>query len=516
MTAKLMFLQRQIKEQRNELSANVESKRDKDMITLEQGGPRKEILQKKFGGGLLHSMSLSRAPSSRHRNLDIPGMGNESSVPVLRKPGLETYVAEPVHNGLVGDGVSNYGFHGVEKVHVPVHKTVLLPAEWRTRVHAARRRVLLIILVYVRWSSVLRRKRRMPRVNSFSYYIPAVFDEDLKRFLAEHKKYARLLAEGGGGGKGLKFKEADPVVSVVSHVSDEESEDEGSVKPMVAKGALRTSKTMTRVGGNSLKVLVPSPSARKPGLARGSLSSLLEGNVNHGESSGGAEGDRPSPNSDRNSPAASSSRPQNLMHFPTFSGPAGRTSYAGNATDFTATATAPFSTSYQEGLIQGSPQTSKYGFKPAYLRSLAPKAVERAVKSNWQGRASESGAIQGQSSNAALPDAVVCDAPESPRSSIIPGSTDWRTTPCTSFNTAVTDGINTSNSSRIDSRQVSNASSILTFPSINARERFRIDSSQTAASAGGLASPVQPSHVSSDIRWDGGGWWSGGRGGEEA
>lgn len=201
MTAKLMFLQRQIKEQRNEISANVsdvasspltsfdvlltqvDGKRDKDAL-LEQGGPRMEILQKRFGGGLLHSMSLARAPSTRHR--DIPGLSIQAEGSGLiypRKPALETFVPEPVHSGNIGDGVSNYGFHGVERVVAPVHKGAVQPAEWRTRLHAARRRVLLIVLVYVRWSSVLRRKRRMPRVNSFSYYIPAIFDEDLKRFV---------------------------------------------------------------------------------------------------------------------------------------------------------------------------------------------------------------------------------------------------------------------------------------------------------------------------------------------
>jgi hypothetical protein len=50
-------------------------------------------------------------------------------------------------------------------------------------VHAARRRVFLLVWVAVRLLQRLKRKRRMCRVHSFSYYIPFVLQQDSKRFV---------------------------------------------------------------------------------------------------------------------------------------------------------------------------------------------------------------------------------------------------------------------------------------------------------------------------------------------
>ena len=58
--------------------------------------------------------------------------------------------------------------------------------EWRTRVHAARRRTILVVMAAVRLQTALRgnnRRRKMRPVDSFSYYIPGVLGTDLKRFL---------------------------------------------------------------------------------------------------------------------------------------------------------------------------------------------------------------------------------------------------------------------------------------------------------------------------------------------
>ncbi len=51
------------------------------------------------------------------------------------------------------------------------------PAEWRRRMHAARRRTMLVVVGLVRWQMAMARRpgpKRLPRVNSFSYYIPQV------------------------------------------------------------------------------------------------------------------------------------------------------------------------------------------------------------------------------------------------------------------------------------------------------------------------------------------------------
>lgn len=51
------------------------------------------------------------------------------------------------------------------------------PAEWRQRMHAARRRTMLVVVGLVRWQMAMARRpgpKRLPRVNSFSYYIPQV------------------------------------------------------------------------------------------------------------------------------------------------------------------------------------------------------------------------------------------------------------------------------------------------------------------------------------------------------
>lgn len=58
-------------------------------------------------------------------------------------------------------------------------------AEWRVRVHAARRRVMLVVLTAVRLQRGLSHPRRMQRVDSFSLYIPIVLGEEAGRFVDE-------------------------------------------------------------------------------------------------------------------------------------------------------------------------------------------------------------------------------------------------------------------------------------------------------------------------------------------
>ena len=63
-------------------------------------------------------------------------------------------------------------------------------AQWRTRVHAARRRTILVVMAAVRLQTALRgnnRRRKMRPVDSFSHCIPGVLGTDLKRFLVSTK-----------------------------------------------------------------------------------------------------------------------------------------------------------------------------------------------------------------------------------------------------------------------------------------------------------------------------------------
>ena len=45
---------------------------------------------------------------------------------------------------------------------------------WRTNVHSARRRVILVVLVTIRLRQGLNHPQRLRRVDSFSFYIPQV------------------------------------------------------------------------------------------------------------------------------------------------------------------------------------------------------------------------------------------------------------------------------------------------------------------------------------------------------
>ncbi|KXZ56043.1 hypothetical protein GPECTOR_2g1595 [Gonium pectorale] len=72
------------------------------------------------------------------------------------------------------------------------------PAEWRLRMHAARRRALLLVGAAARWQVALSRRpgpKRLPRVNSFSYYIPQVLGDEAPRFIEEAKAVAKIKAD---------------------------------------------------------------------------------------------------------------------------------------------------------------------------------------------------------------------------------------------------------------------------------------------------------------------------------
>lgn len=69
------------------------------------------------------------------------------------------------------------------------------PAEWRQRMHAARRRTMLVVVGLVRWQMAMARRpgpKRLPRVNSFSYYIPQVLRDEATRFIEEALAVSRI------------------------------------------------------------------------------------------------------------------------------------------------------------------------------------------------------------------------------------------------------------------------------------------------------------------------------------
>lgn len=53
-------------------------------------------------------------------------------------------------------------------------------AEWRVRMHAARRRTMLVIRAMVLMRSGVRRTSRLSRVDSFSYMIPDILGAGAK------------------------------------------------------------------------------------------------------------------------------------------------------------------------------------------------------------------------------------------------------------------------------------------------------------------------------------------------
>ncbi|KAG1666285.1 hypothetical protein FOA52_004766 [Chlamydomonas sp. UWO 241] len=65
-------------------------------------------------------------------------------------------------------------------------------AEWRLRVHAARRRTMLVVQTVVRLRRGLNHPRRMDRVDSFSLYIPMALADDCGRFVEEAERCATL------------------------------------------------------------------------------------------------------------------------------------------------------------------------------------------------------------------------------------------------------------------------------------------------------------------------------------
>ncbi|GIL47589.1 hypothetical protein Vafri_4374 [Volvox africanus] len=72
------------------------------------------------------------------------------------------------------------------------------PAEWRLRMHQARRRLILLVGAIARWQLALSRRpgpKRLPRVNSFSYFIPQVLGAEAKRFIEEATAIAKIKAD---------------------------------------------------------------------------------------------------------------------------------------------------------------------------------------------------------------------------------------------------------------------------------------------------------------------------------
>eukprot|EP00198_Chlamydomonas_reinhardtii_P001742 XP_001691078.1 predicted protein [Chlamydomonas reinhardtii] len=72
------------------------------------------------------------------------------------------------------------------------------PAEWRVRMHQARRRTILVVSAMSKWQLAMAQRpgpKRLPRVSSFSYYIPKVLGEEAPRFIEEAKAVAKIQAD---------------------------------------------------------------------------------------------------------------------------------------------------------------------------------------------------------------------------------------------------------------------------------------------------------------------------------
>ncbi|KAG2445998.1 hypothetical protein HXX76_000601 [Chlamydomonas incerta] len=72
------------------------------------------------------------------------------------------------------------------------------PAEWRVRLHQARRRTILVVAAISKWQLAMALRpgpKRLPRVSSFSYYIPKVLGDEAPRFIEEAKAVAKIQAD---------------------------------------------------------------------------------------------------------------------------------------------------------------------------------------------------------------------------------------------------------------------------------------------------------------------------------
>ena len=68
-------------------------------------------------------------------------------------------------------------------------------AEWRLRVHRARRRVIMVVMTVVRLKRGLGHPQRMHRVDSFSFYIPLALGEEYGRFIEEQVRHGAISFE---------------------------------------------------------------------------------------------------------------------------------------------------------------------------------------------------------------------------------------------------------------------------------------------------------------------------------
>ncbi|KAL6752576.1 hypothetical protein V8C86DRAFT_2751570 [Haematococcus lacustris] len=67
-------------------------------------------------------------------------------------------------------------------------------AAWRSKVHAARRRTMLVVLTMIRLKRGLHQPKRFMRFGNLGFIIPQLLDEDCNRFIAEQQHYASIRA----------------------------------------------------------------------------------------------------------------------------------------------------------------------------------------------------------------------------------------------------------------------------------------------------------------------------------
>eukprot|EP00798_Chlamydomonas_sp_ICE-L_P015972 gene15972-22103_t len=75
-------------------------------------------------------------------------------------------------------------------------------AEWRLRVHRARRRVMITVLTMVRLKRGMKHPQRLPRLDDLSLFVPIVMGDDgMKKFVTEQRRYHNISDEGEDGMK---------------------------------------------------------------------------------------------------------------------------------------------------------------------------------------------------------------------------------------------------------------------------------------------------------------------------
>ena len=68
-------------------------------------------------------------------------------------------------------------------------------ADWRLRIHRARRRVIMIVMTAVRFKRGLGHPQRLNRVDNLSFFIPLALGDEYGRFIEEQIRHKAICDE---------------------------------------------------------------------------------------------------------------------------------------------------------------------------------------------------------------------------------------------------------------------------------------------------------------------------------